>query len=160
MAHTQTHSKGTEYPSLSALTLPGLAALGKKSIEDFVRAQSDLLSTMQDAHRQWFDRMQSEAKLVSDFTRKVTNCRSIPDAVAACQEWTGRRLEMMADDSKHLLTNSRKVMERSAQLFSDGLFDGGRGDAGTEPVMTRDIPSSEPPHASSQRASASDVAWK
>src|SRR5262245_30514222 len=112
MARTETHSGVTWNPSQLDLTFPGLAALGKKSAEEFVKAQSDLLSTMQDAHQRWFDRMQSEAKLATDFTHKVTTCRSYPDAVAACQEWTARRLEMIADDSKHFLTDSRKVLEK------------------------------------------------
>ena len=106
-------------------------------MEEFAKAQSDLLSAMLDANRRWFDRMQSEAKLASDFTRNVTSCRSIPDAVAACQEWTGRRLEMMADDSKHLLTDSRKVMERSARFLSDGLFAAGRGETTTAAEAAR-----------------------
>lgn len=130
MAHTETYSGRTQNPSPPGLTLPGLAALGKKNAEEFVKAQSDLLSTMHDAHRRWFDRMQSEAKLATDFTHKVTTSRSIPEAVAACQEWTGRRLEMMADDSNHFLTDSRKVLERSARLLSDGLLANGWNGAG------------------------------
>jgi Phasin protein len=125
MAQTEPHSGWTENPSLPPLTPSGLAALGKKSMEEFAKAQSDLWTTMQDAQRHWFDRMRSEAKLASEFAHKVTNCRSIPDAVAACQEWTGRRFEMMVDDSKHLLTDSQKVMERGARFLSDGLFANG-----------------------------------
>jgi hypothetical protein len=161
MAHTETHAGGKENENRSVpdLTLPGLAALGKKNIEELAKAQSELLSAMQDAHRRWFDRVQSEAKLASEFTRKVTNCHSIPDAVAACQEFTSRRLEMIAHDSQHLLTDSRKVMERSARLLSDGLFAKGNGGASTEdeaaPSVTRKecVRSAEP-------VSSSDVVWK
>jgi hypothetical protein len=155
MAHAETHSGGENF-SVSNVTLPALAALGKKNIDEMVKAQSELLSTMQDAHRRWFDRMQSEAQLASEFTRKVTNCHSIPDAVAACQEWTGRQLEMMADDSRHLLTDSRKVMERSARLLSDGLFAGGKDgaeEAAPGAARTERGRAAEP-------ASMSDVAWK
>ncbi len=136
MAQTEPHPGWTEHPSLSNPS--GLAALGKKNMEEFAKAQSDLLSTMQDAHRRWFDRMKSEAKLASEFAHKVTNCRSIPDAVAACQEWAGRHFEMMADDSRHLLTDSQKVVERSARLLSEGLFPNGHGSVGME---SEDAPS-------------------
>jgi hypothetical protein len=122
MGHTETYSARTENPPPFGLTLPGLAALGKKRVEELARAQADLLITMKDAHRRWFDRMESEARLASEFTRKVTSCRSIPDAVTACQEWTGRRLEMMADDGKRLLVDSQRMMETGARLLSDGLF--------------------------------------
>lgn len=137
MADTEFHSRRTENPSLPNLTPSGLAVLGKKSMEEFAKAQSDLLSTVQDAHRRWFDRMQSEAKLASEFAHKVSNCRSIPDAVAACQEWTGRHFEMMADDSRHLLTDSQKVMERSAQFLSEGLFPNGHHGVSKESEDTR-----------------------
>jgi hypothetical protein len=159
MAHTEGYASGKEKPLVPDLTLPGLAALGKKNIEELAKAQSELLSTMQEAHRRWFDRMQSEAKLASEFTRKVTNCRSIPDAVAACQEWTRLQLEMIADDSQHLLTDSRKVMERSARLLSDGLFAKGSAGADTDdeaaPSVTRTerVRSAEP-------VSRSDVAGR
>jgi hypothetical protein len=164
MVQTQTHSGilhsgATENHPLPDLTLPGLAALGKKNIEGFAKAQSELLSTMQDAHRRWFERMESEAKLASEFTRKVTNCRSIPDAVAACQEWTGRRLEMMADDGRHLLADSRKVMERSARLLSDGLLANANGSPGAEAGAAQSAPKTERVRAT-EPASRSDVALK
>jgi len=137
MANTETHHRGTENPLLPNLTLSEFAALGKKSMEEFAKAQSDMLSAMQDAHRHWLDRMQSEAKLASEFTRSVASCRSIPEAVAVCQEWTGRRLEMMADDSKHLVTDSRRMMERSARFLSDGLFFERRSETSTEAEAAR-----------------------
>jgi hypothetical protein len=149
-----------ENPSPSNRTLSEIAALGKKSMEEFGKAQSELLSAMLDANRRWFDRMQSEAKLASDFTRSVTSCRSIPDAVAACQEWTGRRLELMADDSKHLLSDSQKVMERSARLLSDGLFVNGRDGSSTEPQAAPSVASRERARVSTEPASRSDAAWK
>ena len=136
MAQTESYS-GTENPSLPNLTSSGLAALGKKNVEEFARAQSDLLSVMQSAHRRWFDRMQSEAKFASEFAHKITNCRSIPDAVAACQEWTGRQFALMVDDSKHLLTDSQKVMERGARFLSDGLFTDGHEGASMESEVKR-----------------------
>jgi hypothetical protein len=144
---------------LSGLTLPGIAALGKKNIEELTRVQLDLLSTMQDVHGRWFERMRSEATLASEFTRKVTSCRSIPDAVAVCREWTGRQLEMMADDSKQLLTDSQKVMERSARLLSDGLFAKAVGGADTEAEASPLANSAAEP-ASRSPPSRSDVAWK
>jgi hypothetical protein len=157
MAHTEPYAGATENPSVPDLTLPGLAALGTKNIEGFAKAQSELLSVMQDAHRRWFDRVQAEADLASEFTRKVTNCRSIPDAVAACQEWTSRRLELIADDSQHLLTDSRKVMERSARLLSEGLFAKGTGGLGTEeaaPSVKR-----KERGRSAESVSRGDAAW-
>jgi hypothetical protein len=159
MAQTENHPWGKEGVLLPNLTLSGLAALGKKNVEEFAKAQSELLNTMQDAHRRWLDRVQSEAALASEFTRKVTTCRSIPDAVATCQEWTGRRLEMMADDSKNLLSDSRKVMERGARLLSDGLFANGRDVAGAEPEAAPSATGMERARATAEPVSRTDFAW-
>jgi hypothetical protein len=128
---------------LPNLTPAGFAALGKKNMEEFAKVRSELLSAMQEAHRHWFDRMQSEAKLASEFANRATNCRSIPDAVAACQEWTGRRFEMMADDGKHLITDSRKAMERGARFLSDGLFAHGQTGVSAEAAEDRQASSAE-----------------
>jgi hypothetical protein len=96
------------------------AAMTKKRIEDFVNAQSELLDKFQETNREWLDRLQSEATLASEFASKLTAARSIPDAMTACQDWTSRRFEMMAEDGKHVLADSQKFMEVGARLVSNG----------------------------------------
>ncbi len=61
-----------------------------------------------------------EANLASEFTSKLTAARYIPEATSACQEWTRRRFEMMAEDGKHLLANTQNFMETGARLMSSG----------------------------------------
>jgi HSP90 family molecular chaperone len=122
MAGTEPHSIGMEKSSLPNLTPMAFAAMGEKRMEEFAKAQAVIFSTLQETHRRWLDRMQSEAKRASQFTERVTNARSIPDAVAACREWTSQRFEMMADESNRLLAESRKVVETSARFLSDGSF--------------------------------------
>jgi hypothetical protein len=116
---------------LPGLMPSGLAAMGKKSMEELAKAQAELFSALQETHRHWFDRMQSETRLASEFAEEVTSAGSIPDAVAACQDWVSRRVEMMVDDNKHLLAHSQKVMRTGAQFLSNGLFVKGQNGAGT-----------------------------
>jgi hypothetical protein len=79
-------------------------------------------------NRQWFDRAQSEANLASELASKLTAARSIPDAMAAYQEWASQRFEMMAEDGKHLLADTQKLMEGATHLLPNGsLFKGGGG---------------------------------
>jgi hypothetical protein len=127
MAQTESYSEKTENPSLPHLTFSGFATMGKKSVEEFAKAQAELFGTLQKTHRHWFDRIQSEAKLASEFADRATSARSIPDAVAVCQEWTSLRFEMMAADGTRLLTDSQKIMEATRFLFING-----DGDASTE----------------------------
>ena len=97
---------------------PEMAEMGKKRVEDFVGAQSELLNRLQETNRQWFDRMQSEAKIASDCANKVMAARSIPEAMTAWQEWANRQLEMTAEDAKRMFADSQKFMETSTRLLS------------------------------------------
>ena len=102
------------------------AEVGKKRVEEFVNAQTELVEKLQEMNRQWFDRAQSEANLASELAAKLTAARSIPDAMAAYQEWASRRFEMMAEDGKHLLADTQKIMEAATHLLPNGsLIKGG-----------------------------------
>jgi hypothetical protein len=103
------------------LVFPEMAEMGKKRIETFVGAQRELLNQVQESHRQWFDRMQSEAKVASDCANKLMAARSIPEAMAACQEWTNRQLEMTAEDTRHFFADGQKFIEASMRLMSSGF---------------------------------------
>ena len=104
------------------------AEMGKKRVEEFVNAQTELVQKLQEMNRQWFDRAQSEANLASELASKLTAARSIPDAMEAYQEWASRRFEMMAEDGKHLLADTQKFMEAATHLLPNGSpFKGGGG---------------------------------
>ena len=126
MAQKEPHTERTG-KSLSINLIPiEFAEMGKKRIEEFVNVQTELLNEVQETNRQWFDRAQSEANLASEFASKLTAARSIPEAMATCQEWTTRRFEMMAEDGKHLLADAQKFMEAVARLMPKGsLINGG-----------------------------------
>jgi hypothetical protein len=79
-----------------------LAAIGKQHFQDFVSAQAELLNQLRELNEIWLDRLHSEANLASEFTAKLTEARSIPEAMSASQEWTTRRLQMMAEDGQRL----------------------------------------------------------
>ena len=121
--------------SLSINLIPTeFAEMGKKRIEEFVNMQTELLNELQETNRQWFDRAQSEANLASEFASKLTAARSIPEAMATCQEWTSRRFEMMAEDGKHLLADTQKFMEAVARVMPNGsLIKGGGAPARSRP---------------------------
>ncbi len=98
MAQKESHAERTEKFSLPNLTPTEFAELGKKRIEEYVNTQKELVEKFQEMNRQWFDRAQAEANLASELASKLTATRSIPDAMAAYQEWANRRFEMMAED--------------------------------------------------------------
>lgn len=120
MAQKETHSEQTEKFPLLNLNPTEFAVIGKKRAEDLAKAQTEFLEKLQETNGQWVERMQSEAKLASDFASKLTSARSIPDAMVACQEWTNRHLELMAEDGKHFLDDTQKFMETGARLMFNG----------------------------------------
>jgi hypothetical protein len=123
---TEAYTPRTERaPQPNLLVFPEMAEMGKKRIESFVDAQRELLTQLQDSNRQWFERMQSEAKVASDFANKVMSARSVPEAMTAYQEWANRQLEMTAEDTKRLFTDGQKFIEASTRLLSSEISGSG-----------------------------------
>jgi hypothetical protein len=127
MAQREGYSERTESSTPPNLQVfPEMAEMGKKRIENFVDAQRELLNQLQETNRQWFDRMQSEAKVTSDCANKVMAARSVPDAMTAYQEWANRQLEMTAENTKRFFADGQKFFEASTRLLSSEFSRSGR----------------------------------
>lgn len=127
MSETQTFTEGTnagstrtEKPFAFSFDSSELAALGKKRMEAFVNAQTELLGELQEANRRWLDRFQSEASLASEFASKLSGARTIPDAMAVSRDWATRYFQMLAEDGRHFADDTRKFMETGARMFANG----------------------------------------
>jgi anaerobic ribonucleoside-triphosphate reductase len=116
----QTHGKQTEKFSPFNLPPAEFATAAMERFEEFAKAQTEQFNNFQETNRQWLDRVQAETNLASAFVSKLTAARSIPDAITAYQEWSSRRLEMMAEDTKHIMDNTQKFMQTSARLLANG----------------------------------------
>lgn len=127
MAQRESHSKQLDKSFPAHLTPTELAAIGKKRIDELINAHTELLEKLEESNRQWFARAESEANLASEFTSKLAAARSIPDALAACQQWGSRRFELIAEDGKHLAADTQKFMEAGARLLATGWLPNGRG---------------------------------
>ena len=111
--------------------LPSLFAfadMSKERMEEFAKMQKEFAETLQHTNEQWFDRVQSEANLVSQFAGKLTTARSIPEGMAAWQELTTRQFELIAEDGKHFLADAQKLTEAGTRLMFGG-WTGKRGGA-------------------------------
>jgi Phasin protein len=126
MAQNEPRSEPTEQSFPLNLMPTEFAEIGKKGIENFINAQTELFDNVQELNREWLRRIQSEANLTSEFASKLTTARTPPDAMTVCQEWSRRRLELMAEDGKHLLTDTQKLMEAGARMLAAGGWPSGR----------------------------------
>ena len=101
-----------------------LAEAGTKRVEDVMSLQKQLVTYLQDVNRNWFEHVQSEAVMASEFGGKLAGARSMPDLVAAWQEWTNRRMELLAQDSRQVLNGTEKLVEAGARAFTNGWMTG------------------------------------
>ena len=123
---TQKETQRSEKSSSSNLMPTEFVEMGKKGVEEYASIQREVLEKLQETNRHWFDRAEAEANLASEFATKLTAAHSIPEAMSACQEWTCRRFEMMAEDGKHLFADTQKFMEAAGRLLPTGsLINGG-----------------------------------
>jgi hypothetical protein len=125
MTQTTQADRATKPPS--NMIPPELAAMGKKRLEEFVAMQTEQLEKLQEMNQSWFDRMQSEAALASEFTTKLTAARSLPEVAAVYQEWATRHMEMAAEDGKRFLADGQKLAETGARLLSNSWQANGHG---------------------------------
>ena len=103
---------------LSKQVTAELAAIGQQRFQDFVSAQVELLHQLRALNEIWLNRLRSDANLASEFTAKLTESRSILEAMSASQEWTTRRLQMMAEDGQQLAAIIQKLAQTSARLLT------------------------------------------
>jgi hypothetical protein len=108
----------TEQRDRSSLPRPvKVVETHNKPIEDFANGQAQFFDKLDATSQRWSERIQSEATLASEFASKLTVARSIPEAVAACQDWASRRFEMMAEDRDHLFADYQVFMEAGAHFL-------------------------------------------
>src|SRR5258707_4074952 len=129
MAKKEYHTDQTEGATPFSLVTSEFIAMGRQHIHECVKAHSELVDRCQEANRSWLEDLQSEADLSDEFTSKMIAARSIPSAATVLLEWTNRHMELAAVDAKHLLADTRKIMEVGVRLLPGGwLFNGkGRG---------------------------------
>lgn len=127
MAQKENRSEQEDKFSLLNQSPADFAETAKKRLEELAGMQTEMFERLQEANKQWLDRVQAEANLASEFASKLSSARSVPDAMAACQEWGARRFEMMTEDAKHILDNTQKFMQAGAHIFADGFGSKGLG---------------------------------
>jgi len=115
----QPHSAhGTKSPANQ--TAAEFSAMGKKHMEEFAKAQTEILDQVRAVNQQWMERLQYQANLAARVAAQLATAHSIPEAMSIYREWTSQQLEIMANDGKHLLEDTQKLIGASARLLSNG----------------------------------------
>jgi Phasin protein len=94
--------------------------LGAKRFETFMDVQKQLVGIFEQLNRDQLARAKQETDLASEFAGKVTSARSIPDVMAAYQEWLSKRMTLFTEDGRKLFEDSQKVVNATMRFLSNG----------------------------------------
>jgi hypothetical protein len=119
MAQRDQETAGSTKPSPSNSIFAEFGEIGKKRAEAMTAAQTTWLEGLRGVNQHWIGRAQSEAELASELITKLTAARSVPETVTVYQEWASRRMQLAMEDSQRLFSDSLKLMETSARLFTN-----------------------------------------
>lgn len=100
-------------------------AEGRQRLEDAAGAQSEFLDRIQNSHRKWLDRIQSEANLAVDFANKLTSARSLTETASLFQSWTAKHMEMASEDARRALSDTQDILAAGARFWTQ--LGGGNG---------------------------------
>ena len=81
---------------------------------------SEFLITLQKISRHWMARATAEVELGLKLSKKLTDAHSVPDAVAAYQEWLNEEMGARAEDARLLMSNGQKFMDTTSRFLSSG----------------------------------------
>jgi len=84
------------------------------------QAGSYFFNTLQEMSRDWMTRTTAEVELGLKLSKKLTAAHSVPDAVAAYQEWLNEEMGARAEDARLLMSNGQKFMDASSRFLSSG----------------------------------------
>jgi hypothetical protein len=83
-------------------------------------AGPDFFNTLQEMHRDWMARATAEIELSLKLSKKLTDAHSVPDAVAAYQEWLNEEMGARAEDARLLMSSGQKFMDTTSRFLSGG----------------------------------------
>jgi hypothetical protein len=92
--------------------------IGARSLTAGLRLQKEMLDLLSEVSREWFERATSEAELAMRLPNKLTSARSVPDAFSAYQEWLNEWMGMFGEDSRRLMSDSRKFIDVGVRCFA------------------------------------------
>ena len=94
--------------------------LGKEQTQAMLGVHKELLEAYEQANRAWLARVKSEVDLWSELANKLAATRSAPEAMQAYQQSVAQRMQMAAEDSRHMLEDCQKIMSKLGHSLSNG----------------------------------------
>jgi hypothetical protein len=93
----------------------------KGQAEALSTLQKELMEAYEEAGRTWSERARTEVELWSELGKKLTETRSMPEAVQIYQQSLTRRMQMAAEDNQKLAADWQKLAQKFTRAMSPGL---------------------------------------
>jgi len=96
-----------------------VAAEGRRRLEDFSEARTEIWDCLQDANRVLMERMQQEAALTAELAAKLTASRSFTETASVLQNWTSKHIEMTTEDTRRLFSDAQQMLNAGTRFWSN-----------------------------------------
>ncbi len=84
------------------------------------QVQGEFFNTLQEMSRDWMACATAEIELGVKLSNRLSAARSVPDAIAAYQEWLSEEMGARAEEARRLMSNGQKFIDTSTRLLSTG----------------------------------------
>jgi hypothetical protein len=125
MPSEETGLDNSSSPAGSKSTRADSKETGSKTGNATFQVQSEFINALQEMSRDWMACATAEIDLGLKLSKKLTAARSVPDAIAAYQEWLSNEVGARAEDVRRLMSNGQKFMDTGARFLSNGWSSAG-----------------------------------
>ena len=89
-----------------------------KGVKGALQMQTEMLGAFEEIGRDWMSGATSQAELAFSLANRLTDARTIPDAISAYQAWLGEWLELRGEVSRRLIIDGQKIVDPGARYFA------------------------------------------
>jgi hypothetical protein len=89
-------------------------------------AGSEFFNTLQEMRRDWMARATAEVEISLKLSKKLTDAHSVPDALAAYQEWLNEEMGARTEDARLLMSSGQKFTDATSRFLSGGWTNASR----------------------------------
>src|SRR5215470_646843 len=97
----------------------------KKIGDAALEAQSQFIKTLEEMSREAMSCATAEIERGLKLSKKLSAAHSIPDAVAAYQEWLSEEMTARTEDARRFMNNSQKFVATGTTALSNGWSSAG-----------------------------------
>lgn len=76
------------------------------------------MDVLHDASHAWFARAASQTELAFKLPARPTSAQTLPDVLSTYQEWLNEWVDGVDQDSRRLISDSKKVVDESVRYFT------------------------------------------